>query len=365
MHSSQNLNLSEVQATGTAVTPKALAAPSPKLRDLQVKKFLRIPSHTYDLCESMYDKMIFNAISGFLIYFKFLAVLPLQSIYPQSSASGTAKPGFSHPGPSQTWQQLKTCTLCALPNHANTFSLSWMLPTAQAPSTAKLNTEIVTLNGPSCTMSSQIVHRYIQNVQTDHCNHHSFAVLHLDSAFVTILTNSSWQNWQTSLNLVNFVTNLIDSQSLHSALSVLVPRKQLSLASLDLLRFVLFCLYIFCLHSVQRRHDSWDSLMNFDTYVIPTLYVIRATMRCYMSQHVTSCRNCCSANWPPQPLGGRASNLWWGEWPLKSPSHETHLTHLVHLALLVTYINHIASDGIRRSFAQLLFRTDLLVSTCK
>lgn len=83
MHSSQNLNLSEVQATGTAVTPKALAAPSPKLRDLQVKKFLRIPSHTYDLCESMYDKMIFNAISGFLIYFKFLAVLPLQSVlYP-------------------------------------------------------------------------------------------------------------------------------------------------------------------------------------------------------------------------------------------------------------------------------------------
>ena len=53
---SQHLNLSEVQATGTAVTPKALAAPSPKLRDLQVKKCLKIPSHMYDLCdcESMY-----------------------------------------------------------------------------------------------------------------------------------------------------------------------------------------------------------------------------------------------------------------------------------------------------------------------
>ena len=183
-----------------------------------------------------------------LVYFKFLAGLPLQSIlYPQSSACCTAKPGFSHPGPSQTWKRLKTCTL---PKHANTFSLSWMSPTAQAPSTAKLNTEIVTLNGPSCTMSKQIVHRYIQNVQTDHCNHHSFAVLHPHSAFVTIWTNSSWQNWQTSLNLVNFVTNLIESQSLHSALSVLVPPKQLSWASLDLLRLVVNCFYFVYIHSV-------------------------------------------------------------------------------------------------------------------
>ena len=90
----------------------------------------KMPEDSFSYVRSMWiyvwlnDIQIFNAFSGFLIYFKFLAVLPLQSIYPQSSASGTAKPGFSHPGPSQTWKQLKTCTLCTLPNHANTFSLS-------------------------------------------------------------------------------------------------------------------------------------------------------------------------------------------------------------------------------------------------